>query len=129
MMAIDLHMQNLMDTLTDAVLNNQDDVDTILRQYDVPYENVASLIEVIQRLHAALSIQEPSKNFIKHLKRDLFDLQSRGKARSSALPGRVQIAAGVAAGVAAVAGVALIAARHYLAEHSSEGTEVPVLPQ
>jgi hypothetical protein len=125
MMATDLQIQNLMDSLTNAVLNNENDVATILQQYEGVFDNVGSLLEVIHRLHATLSIQEPSKSFIKHLKRDLFDAESRNRTRSFVLPGRVQ----VAAGVAAVAGVALIAARRYLAEDTSEGAEVSVLPQ
>lgn len=115
----ELQMQDILDALTNAILDEQDhNLDDILGQFNVTYEQVSSLVTLIRGLRATLVAQQPSRKFIKHLKRDLLGQSERNLGR------QVQIAA---ASLAAAAGVALLVHRWMVGEPG--GIEAPLLPQ
>lgn len=120
--------QDLLDTLTNVVLGKQDNLDDIIREHDIPQNQVEDWVDLVQRLHSLYLNRQPSAKFVKQLKRDLLRDNEYLFAPFRNLQGRTQVAAR-AAGIAAFAGVTLMIARRYLTESSSEGTEIPVLQQ
>jgi hypothetical protein len=119
---------DLLDILTEAVLGQQDNLDEIIQQHDIPHDQIEGLADLIQKLHTVLGSQQPSGKFIKQLKRDLLRQNDQILAPLRNLRGRTQVAAG-AAGIAAFAGLTLMIARRYLGASSSDGAEIPVLQQ
>jgi hypothetical protein len=108
----DLHLQNLLSALTDAILVDQTDLDHLYRQYNVPRAEVESFLQLIQRLHVALVGVQPSRRFVQRLRQDLIG-QSQWNLvnRVRYLPPRVQIAAGIAL----IAGFMLLSRRRLAA--------------
>ncbi|MFQ3565997.1 MAG: hypothetical protein SNJ59_03270 [Aggregatilineales bacterium] len=108
----DLHLQNLISALTDAILVDQTDLDMLYQQYNVPRAEVESLLQLIQRLHVALVGVQPSRRFVQRLRQDLIG-QSQWNLvnRVRYLPPRVQIAAGIAL----IAGFMLLSRRRLAA--------------
>ena len=114
----DARIPDLLDVLTEAILGGQDDLDQIIEKYDIPLAKIEGLVDLIHGLRHMLVRHEPSKKFARELKRDLLGSERR-------LPGRAQIAAGVAA-AAAGAGVVLFA-RHRWGDDSTQNAWVPAL--
>lgn len=119
----DLKFADLLAAVTDALLAQQQDIDHIVRQYDVPRSSVDGLISLIHRLHLMLVGQQPSDKFVRRLKQDLVGGHSGVIHSLRYLPARVQIAAGVAL----VAGFMLFARRRLIDD--AKPPEVPLLQQ
>lgn len=115
-------MDDLFDVLTEALLNEQYDIDHIVEEYDIPRSKVAGLVGLIDSLREALAVQKPSEEFVQSLKLELLGNNDGLLNRLRALPGRVQIAAGLAL----VAGFVLISRRR-LTNDEEATTEVPAL--
>ena len=96
------YWENLLDEVTDALLNGNTDIDSILTKED---EKAAPFMALIDGLQNALFVREPSDTFVKSLKRELVGKDS--SVLDQFVPAQVQIAAGMAV----VAGFALIARR------------------
>jgi hypothetical protein len=120
-------LDDLLSAVTDALLTGEDELDTIIAQYDVPRSNVENLVLFIRRLHQTLVGVQPSPRFVQKLKRDLIGTEETGLvSRVRYLPPRVQMAAGVVA----IAGFMLLARRRLidLAQGTAkEETEAPVI--
>jgi hypothetical protein len=116
-------MQNLLDAITEALIEGRE-LEPVLAQYNVSYQEISSLVEIIGDLHTTLATQQPSDRFIRSVKYDLMGRQRGIVARVRFLPGRIQIAAGLAL----VAGFALLAHRR-IAGDGQNRTEFPVLQQ
>ena len=126
-MAIEL--QDLLDVLTEAVIQGQKDPDELLRQYNVPFERVDSLLDLIYRLQTTLVERSPSTKFMKQLKQEMTGRNRRLSLPLPERPGRTQLVAGMAAfACAGVMGVALLWRRHFV-EHASDRSEVPISSQ
>ncbi|MEP7291929.1 MAG: hypothetical protein ABI835_09100, partial [Chloroflexota bacterium] len=61
-------LQNLLAAVTEAILNDEQDLDTIVRRYAVPRAEVEGLINVIKRLHFVLIGVRPSRRFAQRLR-------------------------------------------------------------
>lgn len=112
-------LQNLLSAVTDAILAEEANLDSILNQYQVSHEQVTGFVSLIYNLHQALVGVQPSKRFVRRLKQDLIatgNVNMLGRVRR--LPPRVQIAAGVAL----VAGFMLISRRRMMAD-APEGSQ------
>jgi hypothetical protein len=120
-------LDDLLSAVTDALLTGEDELDTIIAQYDVPRSSVENLVLFIRRLHQTLVGVQPSPRFVQKLKRDLIGTEETGLvSRVRYLPPRVQIAAGVVA----IAGFMLLARSRLidLAQGTAkEETEAPVI--
>lgn len=93
----DLHLQDLISALTDAILVDQTDLDPLYQQYNVPRAEVESFLQLIQRLHVVLIGVQPSRRFVQRLRQDLIGQPHWNLVnRVRYLPPRVQIAAGIA---------------------------------
>lgn len=117
-------MPDLLDAITDALLTEQQDIEKLLKQYGVPRGSLDGMIHLIRDLREMFVWQQPSDAFVKNLKRELLGEPEGLVQRVRALPGRVQIAAGMAL----VAGCALILSRRFMDE-TSESADIPVLQQ
>ena len=116
-------LENLLSAVTDALLAEQGDLDSVISQYNVPRSNVDLFVKVIRRLHMTLVGVQPSRRFVRRLKADLMGLPHYGVvSRVRFLPARVQIAAGLAV----VAGFMLLTRRRIMAD-AREAQEVPAL--
>ena len=102
-------LQNLLNAVTEAILNEEEDLDAIVSRYDVPRADVEGLIKLIGRLHVVLVGVRPSRRFAQRLRQDLMGQQLNVISRLRYLPPRVQIAAGIAL----IAGFMLISRRRY----------------
>ena len=117
-------LQNLLDAMTEAILNEEQDLESIVHRYAVPRADVEGLINVVRRLHIVLVGVRPSRRFAQRLRQDLMGQQQRNVInRLRYLPPRVQIAAGIAL----VAGFMLISRRRYTAGESQDAQEAPAL--
>lgn len=111
----DAQIQELLLVVTDSLLANDDEVDSILRYYNVPRAQVGSLLYVIQRLRTVLVGVQPNRRFVHRLKADLVgEPEPTVVNRIRYLPPRVQIAAGVAL----LAGVMFVARRRFSVDTS-----------
>ncbi len=100
----DSYIENLLDSLTNAVLMEQD-VDAILQDQPVNPE-LMSLVNVIRKLSLHLSGYQhaPSDDYVQSVKQNLIgeDETMLSRLRAVPLPLRVQIATGLAAIVAGI---------------------------
>jgi hypothetical protein len=119
----EIEMQNLLDTVTEALIEGRE-LEPILEQYGASYNDISSLVEIIGDLHTTLASQQPSDRFVRSVKYDLMGRQGGIVARVRFLPGRIQIAAGLAL----VAGFALLAHRRISGDGQSR-IDFPVLQQ
>jgi hypothetical protein len=119
--------ENLLDAITDALLHDQDDVNKIVARYPVPATRLDGLVDLITRLNIALTPQQPRDRFVHQLKRDLVGQQSGLLARLRYLPGRVQIAAGLAV----IAGGLMLVSRRrgFDIQDAIQDAEIPLLQQ
>lgn len=116
-------LQDLLAAVTDALLADELDMDTLVAQYNVPRAAVDQLAGIIRRLHRVLTGVQPSARYIERLRKDLIGSAESGLLRRFRyLPARVQIATGIAV----IAGFMLITRRRMLGD-ARENTEVPVL--
>lgn len=115
-MITDLQMQNLLDTLTEAVLGGQVNPNELLKQHNISYEKLDGLLNLIYRLQATLVEQRPSAKFTRRLKQDLIDPDTEWIPLPD-LSGRAQVVAGVVAfACAGVMGAALILHRRMMGQ-------------
>ena len=116
-------LQNLLAAVTEAIIADEQDLDTIVKRYAVPRADVEGLIDMIRRLHIALVGVRPSRRFAQRLRQELMGQQQRNVInRLRYLPPRVQIAAGIAL----IAGFMLISRRRFAGE-GEEAQEAPAL--
>lgn len=105
-------IENLLTALTDAILAEEGDIDSIISRYDVSRADVEGFVRIIRRLHTVLIGVRPSGRFVYRLKQDLMGQPHWDViARIRYLPPRVQIAAGIAL----VAGFMLLSRRRFAA--------------
>lgn len=117
-------LQNLLAAVTEAILNDEQDLDVIVDRYSVPRADVEGLVHLIQRLHVVLVGVRPSRRFAQRLRQDLMGQQMSMVNRLRYLPPRVQIAGGIAL----VIGFMLLSRRRMGGEAvSSEAQEAPAL--
>ncbi len=109
-------LQNLLNAVTEAILNDEQDLDAIVDRYDVPRADVEGLIKLISRLHVVLVGVRPSRRFAQRLRQDLMGQQMNVITRLRYLPPRVQITAGIAL----IAGFMLISRRRYAGDDLQE---------
>lgn len=121
----DNQMSNVLDALTEALLTEQHDIDKLLNQYGIPRGSLNGLIDLIYNLHNTFVRQQPSDDFVRSLKRDLVGDPDGIVERVRALPGRVHIAAGLAA----IAAGCLLILRRRIMGNLDDGIEIPVLQQ
>lgn len=93
----DVNLQNLLNALTDAVLSGDESAADRLA-VDTPQ----GIFRLIHALHTTLQPQQPSDQFMRSLKKDLIGQNHTMISRVRSLPGRVQMATGVAAFLAGV---------------------------
>ena len=118
--------EDLLDAITEAMLHDQDDVSAVMARYSVPATRLDGLVDLIARLNTALTPQQPQDRFVRQLRRDLMGQQTGLLARVRYLPGRVQIAAGLAV----IAGVMLVSRRRgFDIQHTIQDAEIPLLQQ
>ncbi len=109
--ASDIQLQNMLSSVTDSLLSSRASFDYLAREYAARGEQVESLIDVIRRLHTAMTGVQPSRRFVRRLKIELVGETERNLVtRFRYLPPRVQ----VAAGVALVAGLIILRRRRVL---------------
>lgn len=121
----DEKMQNFLSTVTDALVNDERDVDSVISQHNLPERDVHSFIRVIRRLLAVLVPVQPSRRFAHRLKLELMGVPERSVLdRIRYLPARVHIAALLAVGV----GVVMLLARLRLPVPAPRAAKAPVQP-
>lgn len=92
----DVQFQNLLTSITDALLAGETDAQHLAQQHADSAE-MKSLIQMIDRLDHAFVLVQPSPRFVKRLREDLTGMDSVNMlVRVRQLPPRVQIAAGLA---------------------------------
>ncbi len=116
------NLQNLLAAVTEAIINDDQDLDMIVNRYDVPRADVEGLLKVIQRLHIVLVGVRPSRRFAQRLRQDLMGQQWNVISRLRYLPPRVQIAAGIAL----IAGFMLISRRRFAGDDLQESPVIRV---
>ena len=102
-------MQNLLDAIT-AALQQDDDIEELIRQSSVPHSEADSLANVIQSLQAAFVPVEPTARFTEQLEAQLMNTRRGVVTRVRQMPARVHIAALLAV----IAGFGLIACRRIM---------------
>lgn len=115
-------LQNLLSAVTEAILNDEQDLDVIVDRYSVPRADVEGLVHLIQRLHVVLVGVRPSRRFAQRLRQDLMGQQMSMVNRLRYLPPRVQIAGGIAL----VIGFMLLSRRR-MGSETPDATEAPAL--
>lgn len=120
----DQNFDDLLDAMTQAMLTEQGDVETILEHYPAKSSQAKGLMPLIRNMCNVLSTQDPSEQFMHDLKRDLMGQSNGVGARLRGLPARVQLAAGGAV----VAGFMFISWRRFLPT-AQDAQDVPVLQQ
>lgn len=95
----DVNMQNLLDAIA-AALQQDDDIEELIKQSAVPHDEAESLADLIQSLQAALVPVEPTARFTEELEAQLMNTRRGVVTRVRQMPARVHIAAvlAVAAG-------------------------------
>jgi len=89
-------IENLLAAVTDALLQEDGDLEAIIQRYDVPRSDVEGFVGLIRRLHVVMVGVQPSQRFVRRLKQELIGESQGVIARFRHLPPRVQLAAGVA---------------------------------
>lgn len=116
----DVQLQNILANLTDAMLDEAADVDTLLAQYQIDENDLAGLVTLIDQLNQTLLPVQPSGRFVRRLHQDLIGMEPGNVlGRVRRLPPRVQIAAGIAL----VAGVMILSRRRANNEAHQEKQE------
>ncbi len=117
-------LQNLLAAVTEAIINDEQDLDTIVSRYAVPRADVEGLINVIKRMHIALIGVRPSRRFAQRLRQELMGQHSYNVInRLRYLPPRVQIAGGIVL----IAGFMLLSRRRFAGMTDDEPQEAPAL--
>jgi type VI protein secretion system component VasF len=117
-------LHNLLAAVTEAIINDEQDLDVIVNRYSVPRADVEGLMNVIKHLHVILIGVRPSRRFAQRLRTDLMGQSQRNVInRLRYLPPRVQIAAGIAL----VAGFMLLSRRRLNTELQDTPEEAPAL--
>jgi hypothetical protein len=107
---IDSRTDDLVDSLTDALFTDAQDLTPIMNRYGVAYAQVSDIVPIVRRLRGSMIRVRPSRRYVYRLHRQLVGapVRSHGMiARVRYLPPRVQIAAALAL----VAGAMLIVRR------------------
>jgi len=120
-----MQLENLLAAVTEAILNDERDLDNIVSRYAVPRSEVEGLINVIKSLHVVLIGVRPSRRFAQRLRQDLMGQHQRNVInRLRYLPPRVQIAGGIVL----IAGFMLLSRRRFMGDSSNEQPqEAPAL--
>lgn len=114
------NLEHLLAAVTDAILEDDANLDQIVSRYPIPRAEIESFIRLIRHLHVTLVGVRPSRRFAYRLRQELLGQPEWNVInRVRFLPPRVQIAAGVAL----LAGFMLISRRRLLAE-LTDGTAV-----
>jgi hypothetical protein len=101
-------LQELLTAVTDALLSEERDAESVIAHYEVSRAEVDPLLALIRRLRTLFVRVQPSRRYINRLRADLRGTpQPDVITRIRFLPARVHIAAGVAL----VAGFALLLGR------------------
>lgn len=118
-------LQNLLAAVTEAILNDEQNLDVIVSRYAVPRSDVVGLMNLIRGLHVALVGVRPSRRFAQRLRLELMGQDQRNVInRLRYLPPRVQIAGGIVL----IAGFMLISRRRFTADlHTDDVQEIPAL--
>ncbi len=120
-------LESLLAALTEAILQDEQDLDRIVSRYAVPRADLVGLVNLIQRLHVVLVGVRPSRRFAQRLRLELMGEQQSGVInRLRYLPPRVQIAGGIVL----VAGFMLLSRRRAaasLTEPAHDAQEMPAL--
>lgn len=99
--ANDTHLQDLMDSITQALLNGHDHLlDRLIQQASQSTAIIDDLVSVASVLRDELVSQHPSDKFTRQLKQDLIGEPDTFVARMRSVPGRVHIATVAAAIIA-----------------------------
>lgn len=93
----DVEMQDLLDALTEQVINDGREVQRLIRRSRVPASDVEGLYHLIKRLDVCLHARQPSDHYVKRLKYELTGRDERLFAQFRSLPLRAQFAAALAA--------------------------------
>lgn len=118
-------LEALLAALTEAIIEDEQNLDRIVNRYAVPRGELEGLVNVIRRLHVVLVGVRPSRRFAQRLRLELMGERQQGVInRLRYLPPRVQIAGGIVL----VAGFMLLQRRRAasLAEQA-DVQEMPVL--
>ncbi len=120
-------LENLLSAVTDALLaDERTNLDSIVKRYAVPRNEVEGLVGIVRKLHMTLVGAQPSRRFVNRLRNDLVGTQRANIVnRVRYLPPRVQIAAGIAL----VAGFVLLNRRRLVEDARHEAQEIPLLQQ
>ncbi|MBC7814309.1 MAG: hypothetical protein H7175_24350 [Burkholderiales bacterium] len=93
-------LDDLLSALTDALLTDGEIdqlADELLAHTNAPRREVEGLVHVLQRLHGALLVVQPSHRFTRRLKQDILGVPEENVVmRFRQLPTRVQLATGIA---------------------------------
>ncbi|HLV35923.1 MAG TPA: hypothetical protein VKY59_12440 [Spirillospora sp.] len=93
----DVQLQNLLTALTDDLLAQNGDVNSLAERYQISSAEVHSLLELIGQMNQAFVPVQPSERFVRRLHQDLMGSESSNVlVRVRKLPPRVQLAAGLA---------------------------------
>ena len=93
----DVQMQNLLATLTHAVLAAEGDVEALAARYQVTSAELLSLLELVDQMNQSFVPVQPSEQFVHRLHQDLVGAENGNVlVRVRRLPPRVQLAAGLA---------------------------------
>ncbi|HVU12428.1 MAG TPA: hypothetical protein VHD90_14185 [Phototrophicaceae bacterium] len=115
-------LQDLLDAVTEAIINEDAGLDKIVTRYDVSRSDVEGLVSLVHRLHVALVGVRPSRRFAQRLRLELMGQERRGVInRVRYLPPRVQIAGAIVL----VGGFMLLRHRRHSVE--ADAQEVPAL--
>ena len=105
----DVQMQNLLSSMTDAILAGNHELDSVVAQYEVKSADFDQFRTLIDNMDRAFIPVQPSQKFLRRLRDDLTGMDNSGMfIRVRRLPPRVQIAAGIAL----VAGFVFLSRRH-----------------
>ncbi len=116
----EVEIQNLLDSMTNALLGGQDDHAAHLSRKDA---NLTGFMSLILMLQTALKPQQPSDRFMRQLKRDLVGEPSGVLSKLNMLPARVRIATGLAAGIAGIMWIS----RRNVRSNEDDGADLSVL--
>lgn len=87
------HVQDLVSTLTDAVIRHDGTLDQIMGRYDLNDDDVANWLPIIDSLHNTLVEVQPRPAFKRQLRNELLKRPIGVRVRLRPLPTRVQLAA------------------------------------
>ena len=87
------NVQDLVSTLTDAVINRDATLDQFMGRYDLNDEDIANWLPIINSLHNTLVEVQPRPAFKRQLRNELLKRPIGVRVRLRPLPTRVQLAA------------------------------------